>query len=340
MFARLVIGFVGVSAATLIACNGCKEDPGSAVKGDAGPNSAGLSPEQASRVVATVGPKKITVGDVAAALEAMDQFDRLRFQQPERRKELLNEMINVELLAQEAEEKGYDKDPLTQVELRIVARDAMLAEIRRGGPMPQDIPEGDVHDYYDNHKADFQDPERRRISVIVTNDQGAAKGALAAAERGLPAAEWGQLVRDKSVDPQVRSMPIDLAGDLGIVLPVEPSKAAEPSKVPDEVRAAAFRIQKVGDVLGEVVVAKKQFYVVRLTQKLDPHTRAYGEAERVIRVKLSEERIRAKEDAFLEDLKKRFPIQINEDALGRVRSTWTREAGASPNAPGAPTTKP
>ena len=52
-----------------------------------------LSPEQATRTLAKVGDRVITLGDFAATLERMDQFDRLRYQTKERRKELLDEII-------------------------------------------------------------------------------------------------------------------------------------------------------------------------------------------------------------------------------------------------------
>jgi len=79
--------------------------------------------EQAGRVLAKVGDRTITLGDYVAALEHMDQFDRMRYQSPERRKELLNEMIDLELLANEARQKGYDQDPVAQQEIRAILRD-------------------------------------------------------------------------------------------------------------------------------------------------------------------------------------------------------------------------
>ncbi|MBN9161495.1 MAG: peptidyl-prolyl cis-trans isomerase, partial [Myxococcales bacterium] len=93
----------------------------------------------------------------------MDQFDRLRYQSAERRKELLDEMITVELLAMEATAKGYDKDPLAQQELRAILRDAMLAEARKGAPTPADVPESEVRAWFEAHRAEYKDPERRRV---------------------------------------------------------------------------------------------------------------------------------------------------------------------------------
>src|SRR5215831_16672160 len=133
--------------AALVSCS-----RGKSTKVDPGHGSSpasGLSPEQAAQVLARVGDRPITVGDFVTALEHMDQFDRMRYQSAERRQELLEEMIDVMLLADEAREKGYDKDPLTQQEIREILRDAMLKTAQEGVPTPSAIPEDEVRNYYD-----------------------------------------------------------------------------------------------------------------------------------------------------------------------------------------------
>jgi hypothetical protein len=100
-------------------------------RGDAGVWPAGLTAEQAALVVAKVGDRAITLGDYAATLERMDQFDRLRYQSPERRRELLEEIIDVELLAQMRGRKSSTSGE-TQQAIRQVLRDALLVEARRG----------------------------------------------------------------------------------------------------------------------------------------------------------------------------------------------------------------
>jgi parvulin-like peptidyl-prolyl isomerase len=291
------------------------------------PSSSAITPEQAKMVLARVGDRTITLGDYVTALEHMDQFDRLRYQSPERRKELLDEMINVMLLSQEAIAKGYDKDPLTQQEVRAVLRDAMLASARKGAPSPAEIPDEEVKAYFDAHKAEYRDPERRRLSLVVVKDEASAKDALAAAQKATSAADWGAVVRAKSIDPMAKAnVPIDLAGDFGMVSPPGDPRGENP-KVPAEVRAAAFEIAKVGDVLGRAVKAADVYYIVRLAQKTDAHERSLQEAERTIRVKLAQDKLRAREDALLADLRKQFPVQIDDTALAAVRVD-TSDAGA------------
>jgi hypothetical protein len=302
---------------TLLACSSCSR-PSPSVAADAGGVATGaLTPDQAAQVLARVGDRTITLGDFEAALEHMDPFDRARYQAPERRKELLADMIDVMLLADEAREKGYDNDPTAQQETREVLRDALLKKAREGLPGPSDIPEGEVRAYYEAHRADFQDPERRRVSAIVLASEPTATGVLESARKAT-ASQWGELVRGKSVDAYAKSSgPIDLAGDFGFVSPPGDARGAN-TRVPEEVRAAVFEVGKVGDVLPRVVKAGGRFFVVKLAARTEGHARTLEEAERPIRVKLAQDHIHARDEALVDELRKQYPVQIDEAALAQV----------------------
>jgi hypothetical protein len=249
----------------------------------------------------------------------MDQFDRLRYQSPERRKELLAEMIDVELLAREATARGYDNDPIAQQELRAVLRDALLKEARKGVPGPAELPADEVRAYFDAHKDEYRDPERRRISCIVVRDEAGARALLAQAAKAS-AAEFGQLVRDKSVDSQAKAnVPVDLAGDFGMISPPGDARGENP-RIPEPVRAGAFELAKVGDVLDRPIRSGDRVYVVKLTQKADAHERAFAEAERSVRVRLAQEKMRARDEEVLAGLRKQFPVQIDDQALEQLQS--------------------
>jgi peptidyl-prolyl cis-trans isomerase C len=303
-------------ASTPVALAGCKSPPSSL--SDAGATASGaLTPEQAAQVLARVGDRTITLGEFGAALEHMDQFDRMRYQSPERRRELLGEMIDVTLLADEARAKGYDQDPITQQELREILRDAMLKKAREGVAAPNEIPVEEVRAYFEAHRADFHDPERRRISAIVFATEAAAVATLGAASTAAPP-QWGELVRARSVDSMAKAnTPIDMAGDFGFVSPPGDPRGANP-RVPEEVRAGVFDVDKVGDVLPRVVKAGGKYYLLKLTSRTDSHDRTFEEAERQIRVKLAEDKIHVREEALLDDLRKEYPVRIDDGALAQV----------------------
>lgn len=290
--------------------------------------AAGLSPEQSAQVLARVGDRTITVGDYVTAVEHMDQFDRMRYQAAERRQELLGEMIDVMLLADEARQKGYDKDPVTEQEIREILRDAMLKAVHEGVPGPSAIPEDEVRTYYDAHRADFRDPERRRVSAIVVTGDPTAANAVLEAAKAANGTQWGDLVRTKSADPQAKAnVPADLAGDFGFVSPPGDPRGVNP-RIPDEVRSAAFEIQNVGGVLAHLVRARGQYYIVKLMSKTEPHERTFEEAERPIRVKLAQDKMRVREDALVDELRRKYPVQIDEAALNEARVELPRSDAA------------
>ena len=316
--ATVLLGLAPLVAASA-ACHGkspAQEKP-ETLDASAPPKPTSLTPEEAAQVLVKIGQRTITLGDYAATLEQMDQFDRLRYQSPERRKELLQEMIQIELLAEEATAKGYDKDPAAEQERRSIVRDAVLDQARKGSPSPNEVPEPEVRAYYEAHRADYRDPERRRVSVIALHDEASARALLEGAKKASNA-EWGEMVRKKSIDAAAKAnVPVDLAGDLGMVSPPGDPRGDNP-RIPEEVRTALFAIGKVGEVHGKPVASGGKVYLVRLTQKADARERSFAEADRTIRIKLSQDKMQAKEAELVSSLRAQYPVQIDEAALATV----------------------
>jgi len=320
------------------ACSKKKSEPAVAsASASAGPKP--LSPELAAKTIAKVGERVITLGEYAAALERMDPFERMRYQSPDRRKRLLDEMIEVELLSQEAKRRGLDKAPETQERVRQVLKDQLLDEIKKAGPAANDIPDGDLRAYYDAHKDEFAEPERRRVAAIVLDSAASAKSVLAKALKAS-AADWGKLVEQNSTQKNARppgTSPNELAGDLGIVGPPGHARGGNP-RVPDPVREAAFKIANVGETFDGVVESEKKFYVVRVTSKTDGRERKFEESQRAIRTAVVQSRVKEKEAALEKDLRQRFPVKIDQAALTALPLPPPSAAPAAPPAgykPGA-----
>lgn len=300
---------------------GCQHKPGSGAAPSASASAAsapaGLTPELAARVLAKVGDHELTLGEYAATLERMDPFERLRYQSPERRKQLLDELIDLELLADEARRRGLDQQPETQERVRQLLRDELLARTRESVPAPDQISEADARRYYDEHRDDFREPERRRVAHIALGSEAEAKAVLEKAREASPA-EWGKLVASQSRDPRAKAGDLaELAGDLGIVGPPGHPRGENPN-VPEPLRAAVFEIDRLGGVLPRVVAAERAFHVVRLTGKTDARDRTYADAERSIRVALVQARIVAREAELEQELKKKYPVTIDEAQLAQL----------------------
>ncbi|APR99244.1 peptidyl-prolyl cis-trans isomerase [Pajaroellobacter abortibovis] len=316
MFVMLLAGYCGIGGCRW---KSCEETEATSQKQTQKEESHSLTAAQAHQVLARVGDKNITLGDFNELLEQMDRFTRLRYEDMTSRKRLLTEQIHIELLAQEAKAKGYDRDPMVQQEIRSILRDAMLQEGRKETLSPEAIPEEEVKAYFQQHQRDFREPERRRISAIVLRQEEEANRVLSKVLKvDIPSA-WGKLVRTYSIKREnVQRVPLDLSGDLGFVDPPEETRPSS-SEVPPAVRAAIFEVDQVGHVLTRVVHGEDgRFYILLLNQKTPPRQRSYEETSRLIRVRLAQEKIRARDTQTIEKLKQKYPVRLDEAALSRV----------------------
>jgi peptidyl-prolyl cis-trans isomerase C len=251
----------------------------------------------------------------------MDQFDRLRYQSKDRRRELLDEIIDVQLLADEARRLGLDKDPEAADALRMILRDAILAEARVGLPTPAQLSDQEVRAYFEAHPDKFNEPERRRVAAIVMADKKEAARVLKAAIEVKSPVEWGELFFKHSLTaPKTRGPgnPAELAGDLGIVGAPDDPRGANP-KVPDALRASVFKLKDVNEVSRDLVETEGRSYIVRLSGMTQAHKRPLAEADRSIRVLLVQEKMAERERALEEELRQKFPVEVDDSALAAVK---------------------
>jgi peptidyl-prolyl cis-trans isomerase C len=339
------VGFalsLSLCAAALGGCEGCnRAGPEPAGSGDAG--RAELSPEQASQVLARVGGRNITLGDYAGALERMDPFERMRYQTDDRRQALLEEMINVELLAREAERRGLDRKPETQELVRQYQRDELLRRLRASVPGPNQLPSSAVQAYYEEHRSDFYDPERRRAAQIALADANVAARVVTDAA-GADADRWRALVQQYNPqalapegDKTVARPALELPGDLGLLsaavppgtvpagtvppsaaFPAGSSPAPGASEVPEPLRRAVFEIAEEGQVFPRPIAHGGRFYVLRLVSKLEARQRSLEEVEGMVRTRLVRELQEQAENELVNRLRKSIAVSIDEAALERV----------------------
>lgn len=312
---------LGVSA-----CEGCGARPAPQEARDASEGPAGVSVADAQLVLAKVGQRTITLGEYAAVLERMNRFERLRYQSSDRRQELLDELIDLELLAQEAERRGLADEPEVKAREEAILREELLREVRQQVGAPEDVPEQEVRRYYEAHRAEFNEPERRRLAHIAVASEAQANQVLSEA-RSADARQWGALVRKHSLDAPARAkgLPDELAGDLGIVTSDGDDVATR--AVPKALREAAFELTELGEVYPRVLQAGGAFHVLRLIGKTAARQRSLQEAKRAIRVAVVRERVRQAEADLEGSLRKKFDVEIDQEALRELEQTWRDSSG-------------
>lgn len=284
----------------------------------------GLTRTEASQVLAQVGEKTITLGQYAAALDRMGKFEKLRYQTPERQKELLEEMIELELLAQEAQRRGLDQHPEVQLRIYQALRDELLEQLRRSLPSPEELSEREVREYYEAHQEEFQEPERKRVLAIIVRSKSQAE-KVAQEAQGADGETWGKLAQKYSLDRRNlgEGDAIEWAGDLGFVsAPSE--KRGKNADVPEEVRARVFQLEKLGEVAPDPVQVGNSYYVVRLGGKSPARDRSLRDADRTIRVELLRKKFLEKERELEAELRKKYPIVFDEAKLAALQAEYEK----------------
>lgn len=286
---------------------------------DAGAIPGGLTPEQAQKPLAKFGDHLITLGDFAQVLADMPEYERMRYQSLERRKELLRSMIDVYLLADEAKKQGLDRDPQVEEETRQILVAWMRQKLLAGLPPPSGIAEADVRSYYDSHIDEFREPERRRVAQIVTADEATARKAFDEAKGATPTA-WGALVKKYSEEKPLDTSASEMAGDVGFMTaPGDPHPPAS-AKVTTEMRVVAFSIKDPGD-LGAPFKDANGWHLVKLLTKEPAHEQSFVDVEKSIRIRLLQDMRAAKEKALLDETKASTKVEIDDGALAAVATS-------------------
>jgi len=329
MRAKLPSAWLWPLLALLAMAPACSKKPQeqAAPAADARDPVTGLTAAEAGETLAKVGDRAITLGEYAASLARMDRFERLRYQSEDRQKELLEEMIRVEILAQEARKRGLAKDPEVRLATMQALRDELLLDLKRNLPKPEELSEREVRDYFAHHKSELVEPKRHRVLAIVVGSPELSQ-RVAEEAKDATGQRWAELAKRYSLDR--RGLEADaapeLAGDYGFVsAPGE--LRGENAEVPPEVRSAVFRLSELGQVLAEPVPARGKYYIVRLGGVSAARERSLTDADGTIRAELLRQRFLEAERALLARLAIRYPVTIDQPALERLAREIATQTG-------------
>lgn len=277
-----------------------------------------------ARVVARVGDVTITLGQVEDEVNHQSPFMRARFRTGTALREHVSEMIRMELLAREAERRGFGDDAevtdaVRQTSVQLLIRHDFDERITAAS-----IPAEDVRAYYDEHPAEFNQPEMRRASQIVLATRLEAD-ALVAEASTADARAFRQLVTEHSADAETRIR----GGDLRYFdVEGHTPNAADPD-VPLEAAQAAFALAQVGNVSG-VITEGSRFAIVQLTGIRPAEHRTLSEADASIRTRLWRTTRQAALETFVDGLRARIPTEVFYDRMRGIHMEPPERSSTDP----------
>ena len=274
------------------------------------------TPEDEARraqVVVRVGEVTFTVGEIEDDIARQSPYMRARFRDRAALTEHVQTLVRFELIAREAERRGFGTDPEVR---ETTAQSAVQQMIRRDFDeriTVESVPQEEVDAYYNAHPEEFTRPEVRRASHIVFETQAAAMAALPEL-RAADARAFRQYAQDHSTDPESRQRGGDLRyfDDHGMT-----PNSADPA-VAASVVASTFSIANVGEV-AEPVEVNGRWSIVKLTGRRPAEHRSLEEAGSGIRLRLWRQTRQTALETFVETLRGRIPTEVHYERAANIR---------------------
>ena len=304
----LTIVRVGFVAVGLLLGVGCGRE-GAKDKGAAVP---------AEEVLARIDGEPITRADLQQQVADKSVFVRTRYAAPEKRKELLDSLIRFEVLAREAEKRGYARDPDVIRYGKQKAIDRMLAaELEAAGA--GEVSATEVEAYYRAHPDEFRQAPAIRLDQIVVKDEAKARRLWKFAEllptmHAAKAQTFRGWVAEHSEDEDSKQR----GGDTTFL---ERDSTLAPRAVIDAGFALAG--DKPGpEVIGRTagpIASERGYHIIRLTAVRPGFLRPFEEVEPRVRARVLEERRRKRIEGWVAEMRGRVKVEIFADRLGEIK---------------------
>jgi peptidyl-prolyl cis-trans isomerase C len=291
-------------ALAIAAVTGCDRttSPGSDHSTASPREQAGTSaPEPAKgKVVATFSNETLTDVDIQDALARLPAPSRTYLTAPDRKRQFVENLILNELLYDEGEKAGYDKDPDIQRQVNELRKRLVVQRVMREYQEPPVITDEQVRAYYDDNP-NLYSTTQVRASHILLKDRKTADEV--AAELKAHPEKFAELARETSIDGSTAPK----GGDLGTF--------GQGRMVP-EFERAAFALQ-VGQV-SDIVKTPYGYHIITVTERKEGERKPFEQVKEqirgVLRTKAQQERVQT----YYDSLKNGANVQIDEEALAAV----------------------
>ena len=272
-------------------------------------------------VVATIGESSITVGDVLSFIERQPQEMQARYASHAQRMKLLQHLIDMELLAREGRERGLDSHPIVRQTLKQTLARQLLMDLDKKSAGPGAIDDAAVRAYYEGNPESFVRPEKRRAAWIMvrTEDEAVKRRAelmaVIAENPNLARQVFGDFAAKYSVDGGTKA----LRGDMGWFFENGQNEAGQ-VRVDLAGAKAAFALEAVNSVTSPVELDSKIWGILQLTNLHPRVVRALEDVEMEVRNRLMRQVQSEHRRTFIDGLKAKATIEIDEKALAALPS--------------------
>ncbi|MDJ0763222.1 MAG: peptidylprolyl isomerase [Myxococcota bacterium] len=262
---------------------------------------------------ATINDTALTLEFVESVSSKQNPMFRKELESNEKRMEFLNKIINMELLAAEAQRRGYRKHQ----ELASVTKNQLASLMHR--KIAESIDEvepteEELKAYYDAHLDSYRKPEKVRARHILLKDQAAAKKLLNELKsKKISQHEFRRIAQEQSEDEATKMR----GGDLTFFTSVEDRKEDDP-KIDPAIVEAAFKTKKNGEIFPKLVNTEVGHHIIMRTGHRAKMDLSFEEAKNRLTTLVRRDNRKNKIEAAINALKERYEVEVLEENLKHV----------------------
>ncbi|MFQ3573907.1 MAG: peptidyl-prolyl cis-trans isomerase [Thermodesulfovibrionales bacterium] len=250
--------------------------------------------------VVKIDNQRLTEKDLKKEFDTLPDMAKQFFMSPDGPERFADELVKREILYLEAQKRGLDKKEDFTKKLeefkKITLINQLLEEEMKKISKPTDE---ELREYYDKHKEEFMTPTHVRLSQIVVKDQQSARKVIEQLQKGE---DFAKIAREISVDKNTAKG----GGDMGLF------KKGDLNK---ELEDIAFRMKK-GDVSNPIPL-KDGIHFIKVTDTKGT-VADFDKVKGFIGQRAMVEKQKAVFEKLIEDMKKKYKIEMNKAALAKV----------------------
>lgn len=269
-------------------------------------------------VLAKMGDKVITVGDIENELSKIPPQFLTHFTDPVRKQQYIQSVVDRMLFAEEAKAKGLPEREDVKEKINSYVDRILYSEYLKTLTEGLAVTDDEVAKYYAANKDSFMAPERIKAKHILVKTEEEALNIKAELDKG---ADWDELAKKYSTDKSNAAR----GGDLGYL---------SRGRMVKEFDDVAFGLE-VGKIGGPV---KTQFgyHLIKVEDKKPAEQQTLEQVDKQVRSKLLGMEREQKIDETRKSLMEKYHLTVNWDKVNEIKVGSGVPAMAMPGQGGMP----
>jgi peptidyl-prolyl cis-trans isomerase C len=280
------------------------------------PAPAAAGEDRAKQVLAKMGDKVVTVGDIEEELSKIPPQFISHFSDPQRKQQYIQSMVDRMVFAEEAKAKGFMEREDVKKKIDSYVERILYSEYLKTLTEGITVTDAEAAKYYEEHKNEFMAPEKIKVKHILVKSEEEAANIKSELDKG---ADWDELAKKYSTDKNNAAR----GGDLGYI---------SRGRMAKEFDEGAFSLE-IGKIGGPV---KTQFgyHLIKMEDKKPAELQTLEQVDKQVRNKLLGLKREQKMEEMRKGLQDKYHVVVNWDKVGEIK-VGSGAPGAMPPGQGA-----